>query len=165
VSAAFAGTDAGTETRRDEAAVTVFVCTSCRRPLVEGDDEAGYGFPGLALHAGLAERLAGEPRIRVEAVDCLAVCKRAATVALAGPGLWTYVVGDLDPDTDLDDTAAMARAFLASGTGIVAWRERPQPFRKGVIARLPPVLPPLLPPAAPASRAVPAAAPAPEKVT
>ena len=34
-------------------------------------------------------------------VECLSVCKRPCTVALAAPGKWTYVVGDLDREDSL----------------------------------------------------------------
>ncbi len=72
-------------------------------------------------------------------MDCLAVCKRPCTVALAGDGKWTYVVGDLDPDTHADDVLAAALSYGESINGIIPWRQRPQAFRKGVISRVPPL--------------------------
>ena len=50
---------------------------------------------GPGLFEALGERLASEPDIALKAVECLSVCKRPCTVALAAPGKWTYVVGDL----------------------------------------------------------------------
>ena len=52
---------------------------------------------GPGLFEALGERLAAEPDIALKAVECLSVCKRPCTVALAAPGKWTYVVGDLTP--------------------------------------------------------------------
>lgn len=118
------------------ARATVFVCTSCRRQT--GEDETLFDHPGPALAERVRDLLAGDATIEVVTVDCLAVCKRPCTVALAGEGKWTYVVGDLDNVAHCDDVAAAARAYAASDNGIVAWKERPLAFRKGVIARVPP---------------------------
>ena len=125
-------------------ATVVFVCTACRLVVEDGDGAANR--PGLAFADGLREKLAGDPAVEVRAVECLAVCKRPCTVALIADGKWTYLVGDLDRSRHMDDVAAMARAYAASENGIVAWRERPQCFRSGVIARVPPVTMPSMEP-------------------
>jgi predicted metal-binding protein len=67
------------------------------------------------------------------------VCKRPCTVALAAPGKWTYVVGDLERDSHLEDIVAAVRRYAASDDGIVPWRERPLAFRKGIVSRTPPL--------------------------
>jgi predicted metal-binding protein len=59
-------------------------------------------------------------------------------VALSGPGRWTYVVGDITPEM-APDVADGARRYAATADGVVPWRERPEIFRKGVIARVPPL--------------------------
>ena len=110
-------------------AATLLVCVTCR---AEGKTLGG------ALHEALARRLAGE-NIQVRPVECLSVCKRPCTVALAAPGKWTYVVGDLDRETHLEDIVTGARRYADSLDGIVPWRERPLPFRKGVVSRTPPL--------------------------
>ncbi len=51
---------------------------------------------------------------------------------------WTYIIGDLTL-AHADDVVAAAISFQRSPNGIVPWAERPQPFRKGVIARVPPL--------------------------
>ena len=120
--------------------VTLFVCTSCRRK-VAGEVEV-FDHPGKALATELATRVraaGASDDVLVEPVECLAVCKRPATIALSGEGRWMYLIGDLDPALHLDDIVSAARAYAASGNGIVPWRERPQIFRKGVVARVPPL--------------------------
>lgn len=114
---------------RSPAPATVAVCTACRA--ADGESR-----PGVAFAAALAGHLAGDDAVCVAEADCLAVCRRAVTLALSGPGRWTYVIGDL---TDPQEAAAFARAYGATETGIVAWRDRPPAFRKGVIARVPPL--------------------------
>jgi predicted metal-binding protein len=118
---------------------TVFVCISCRRQV--GDDDDSYDQPGRDLAEAIAARLQDEEpaRVTVTPVDCLAVCKRPCTIAFSAANKWTYLIGDLDPGTAVDEIVAAARAFAASENGIVPWRERPASFRKGVIARVPPV--------------------------
>lgn len=115
--------------------VTIFVCTSCR----EGADADAR--PGAALLAGLRERLSvqSEASIAVEEVECLAVCKRPCTVALSADGKWTYVIGDLDKQADAEGVIDSARRFATSANGIVAWKDRPECFKKGVVSRTPPL--------------------------
>ncbi|MDP1911002.1 MAG: DUF1636 domain-containing protein, partial [Hyphomicrobium sp.] len=78
-----------------EATVTIFVCVSCRRSL--GDAEESFDQPGRGLVDMLQARLRdrGQASVTVTPVDCLAVCKRPCTVALAGADKWTYLIGDL----------------------------------------------------------------------
>ena len=123
----------------NESAVTIFVCVSCRRPL--GDTDETFDQPGRGLVTALLTRLCDQRRAHVEVrpVACLAVCKRPCTVALSGADKWTYLIGDLDPDSHADEIVAAALSFAASENGIVPWRERPASFRKGVIARVPPI--------------------------
>ncbi len=78
--------------------------------------------------------------IAVEPVECLAVCKRPATVAFAGGGKWTYVIGDLDRGVHVDELINSAQSFAATDNGIVAWKDRPACFKKGVVSRTPPLL-------------------------
>ena len=119
----------------NESAVTIFVCVSCRRPL--GDTDETFDQPGRGLVAALQTRLRDQRQARIDVtpVDCLAVCK----VALSCADKWTYLIGDLDPDSHADEIVAAALSFAASENGIVPWRERPASFRKGVIARVPPI--------------------------
>ncbi|WP_328837820.1 DUF1636 domain-containing protein [Methylobrevis albus] len=121
--------------RADPTDVTLFVCTTCRRAIGESGD---FERPGEPLHAALADRLAGVAGIAVTATECLSVCKRPGTIALSGGRRWTYVIGDLDLAAHLDEIVAGALAYREAPDGIVPWRERPQCFKKGVVARIPP---------------------------
>ncbi len=114
-------------------AATLLVCVTCK---------SEEGEVGAALYAALGSRLAGGD-VELRAVACLSVCKRPCTVALAAPGKWTYVVGDLGPGAHLEDILTAARRYAAAPEGLVPWRERPLPFRKGVISRTPPLVPAL----------------------
>jgi predicted metal-binding protein len=110
---------------------TLLVCVTCK---------SDQGLLGAPLFDALSERLAGEPDIALRPIECLSVCKRPCTVALAAPGKWTYVVGDLTRESHIEEIVTAARRYAAAPDGLVPWRERPLPFRKGVISRTPPLI-------------------------
>jgi predicted metal-binding protein len=118
--------------------VTVFVCVSCRR-VVDGAET--FERPGAELVGLLRDRLsaAGADDVTVTGLECLAVCKRPCTLAVTAQGCWSYIVGDLDPDAHAADIVAAILAYRRSGNGIVPWAERPACFKKGVVARIPPI--------------------------
>jgi predicted metal-binding protein len=111
-------------------AATLLVCVTCK---------SEEGEVGAALYEALGRRLHGG-KVELRSVACLSVCKRPCTVALAAPGKWTYVVGDLGLTTHLEDIVTAAGRYAAAPDGLVPWRERPLPFRKGVISRTPPLV-------------------------
>lgn len=123
--------------------VTLHVCTTCR---AEGD--ASETRAGARLLAALEEEIARRPAgaLRVEPVECLSVCKRPCSVAVSSPGRWTYVYGDLDPAASAATILDGIGLYAGTPDGIVPWRERPQAFRSGVVARIPPFPPPSPPP-------------------
>jgi predicted metal-binding protein len=118
-----------------QAPVTVFICVTCRG--TDGDTKRPGRLLFDAVSAGLRECLSSN--VTVTPVECLSVCKRPCTVALAAPGKWTYVVGDLDHHDHVEDVIATAVRYGTTGDGIIPWRERPQSFRKGVVSRIPPI--------------------------
>ena len=124
--------------------VRLLVCVTCRAANAPAESEPR---PGARLLRALEAALAADPDakagISLEPVECLSVCKRPCTVAVSSPGRWTYVYGDLDPDTSAETILAGLRLYAGTSDGIVPWRERPESFRKGVVARLPPLSPPL----------------------
>jgi predicted metal-binding protein len=116
-------------------AFTVFVCVTCRGKDAETERPGRTLFE--AISTGLRERASAG--VTVTPVECLSVCKRPCTVALAAPGKWTYVVGDLDQALHVDDVIEMTVRYAATADGIIPWRERAQSFRKGVVSRIPPL--------------------------
>jgi predicted metal-binding protein len=117
-----------------EPETTVYVCTVCR---AKDDPEVR---PGHALLEALGARLTAEDRaiVAAEPVECLGVCSRPCTVAMAARGKWTYVLGDFDNVADVDDLIEAARRYTASETGLVPKKDRPDAMRKGIISRTPP---------------------------
>ena len=114
--------------------VTLHVCTTCRA----GETVAeGRVVPGARLHAALTA--IGEPdAVRVVPVECLSACTQGCSVALSGPGRWSYVYGRLT-ESDASEILSGAVAYASVSDGIVPWRQRPMIFRKQSLARIPPL--------------------------
>ncbi|MEH3118314.1 MAG: DUF1636 domain-containing protein [Methylorubrum populi] len=115
------------------------VCTTCRAAGDASEPRAG----AKLLAALLAEAgRAPVPGLTIEGTECLSVCKRPCTVAVVSANRWTYVYGDFDALEDAETSArtllAGLRRYLETSDGVVPWRERPEAFRKGVVARIPP---------------------------
>ena len=108
------------------------VCITCRagQPLIEGEPCAGARVHEAITALSVPEGVAVKP------VECLSACKSGASVALTGPGRWSYIYGPVS-EADAQVILEGAAAYAATEDGIVPWRERPGLFRKNVIARLP----------------------------
>ncbi|WP_155912024.1 DUF1636 domain-containing protein [Methylobacterium sp. 77] len=119
--------------------VVLYVCATCRTAGDTSEPRAGARLVS-ALRDAVAE--AGTDGVTVESVECLSVCKRPCTVAVASEGRWTYVYGDLDPIESAKTILAGIGLYAATPDGIVPWKARPDAFRKGVVARIPPFPPP-----------------------
>jgi predicted metal-binding protein len=114
--------------------VLVHVCVTCRR---EGDDPEAPR-QGSRLRDCLAGLLS--EGMTLQPVECLGNCKRSCTVALSAPGSWTYVFGDLTAESG-PDVVTGAKLLAHSTDGLMPWRGRPEPFKRSMIARIPPIQP------------------------
>jgi predicted metal-binding protein len=117
-----------------KAATTIYVCVTCRRP---GDaDDAPR--PGATL-AAMTESAADGRDVTVRRVRCLANCKRGCSAAVRRDGAWTYVFGDLDATSAGAALVEGAQLFAQSTDGLMPWRGRPEPLKRGLVARVPPI--------------------------
>ena len=114
------------------AAVELLVCITCKRAGMDPDAPRPGALLAQALDGALPEGVVLRP------TECLSNCSRGCTVALRGPGRWTYVYGDLAPE-QAETVIDGATRFAATADGLVPWRERPEHFRKHCIARIPPL--------------------------
>jgi predicted metal-binding protein len=112
---------------------TLFVCVTCRGSA----DAPQEPRPGARLLAALQGREAGD--LNIVPVECLSNCQRGCTAAVTGPGKWTYVIGNLDPDQHAGDILDFARLHRAHADGLPVWRERPAHIRQNTMARVPPL--------------------------
>jgi predicted metal-binding protein len=136
MTSALRGAAKGARTMPDDA-IELLVCTTCRSsaPLApEGEIRAG-----AQLFEALSQAPAPEGVV-IRAVECLSNCNRGCTVALRGGNRWSYVYGNLDPQTHVETVLDGASRYRNAADGLVPWRERPEHFRKNCIARIPPLV-------------------------
>jgi predicted metal-binding protein len=117
---------------------TVLVCVTCRGasdPIAADASEC----PGAALAEATCSAAADCPDISVRRIRCLANCSRGPTAAIRSRDTWTYVFGGLDPARDAEALIAGARLLAAATDGLMPWRGRPEPLKRGLIARVPPL--------------------------
>lgn len=127
-----AARDAGPDAETGLSA-TIYVCITCRRP---GDPEdaprAGASF------ARTVARAAEGAGIAVRGIRCLGNCRRGLSATIARDGAWTYVFGHLDPARDSAALIAGAQLLARSTDGLMPWNVRPEPLKRGLVARVPP---------------------------
>ena len=111
----------------------VYVCVTCR-PAGEPDSALR---PGAILAAATARAAAGT-EVQVRPMKCLANCSRGPSAAMRSGGSWTYVFGGLDV-TCAEALVEGARLLARAADGILPWRGRPAPLKRGLIARVPPI--------------------------
>jgi predicted metal-binding protein len=122
-----------TETAAAAEAAVVYVCVTCRHPGGPGSEPR----PGSLLAGATAEAAAGTGVV-VRRVRCLANCTRGLSAAVRCAGSWTYVFGGLDVGCGAALVAG-ARLLASAADGIMPWRGRPEPLKRGLIARVPPL--------------------------
>ena len=115
------------------AAPIVYVCVTCR-PVGEPNSPVRPG----AILAAATVKAAADTEVEVRPMRCLANCSRGPSAALRCDGSWTYVFGGLDV-TCADALIEGARLLANAADGILPWRGRPAPLKRGLIARVPPL--------------------------
>jgi len=116
------------------ATTVIYVCITCRRP----DDRDDAPRSGAILAAKTAMAADG-CNVSVRPVRCLANCKRGCSAAVRRDGAWTYVFGDLDASSAAAALVEGAQLFAQASDGLMPWRGRPEPLKRGLIARVPPI--------------------------
>jgi predicted metal-binding protein len=114
-------------------APVVYVCITCKRA-GEPDTEPRPG----AMLADATERAAAGTDVIVRRLKCLANCTRGPSAAMRCNGSWTYVFGGLGLDC-ANALVEGARLLAQATDGILPWRGRPEPLKRGLIARVPPI--------------------------
>ncbi len=118
----------------EAAATTIYVCITCRRP---GDPDEGPR-RGEAFADDTIAAAAGTD-LAVKRVRCLANCKRGLSAAVRRHDAWTYIFGDLDPESGARALVDGALLFAGANTDVMPWRGRPEALKRGLMARVPPM--------------------------
>lgn len=113
----------------------ITICTTCRHKGTECR-------PGYELIDRLRQAIsrAGDAvpvEFQISGVACMAGCDRPCTVAYHGTKKATYLFGDIDPATDIEDLVAFAQHYAYLHDGWCASVDRPGKLRKSTLARIP----------------------------
>ena len=131
------------KTRQDSSSekCTLYVCTSCRPagfPREPKEDR-----PGFRLHQKISEALEVldlQDLVNLEAAQCLSLCPRPCSIALASGEAWTYLFGDQDPATSVTSILECVSIYLKSDRGEMPRSARPAGLRESVLGRVPPLI-------------------------
>ncbi|MEM9812955.1 MAG: DUF1636 domain-containing protein [Pseudomonadota bacterium] len=114
------------------------ICLTCRDGR-EGSETDSRG--GTRLAEAILARLDGSStEFQLRGVRCMSQCKRACVATLTATDRFSYVFGDLDPETPehSDALLALPALYLAAPEGFLRRDERPEPLRARILGRLPP---------------------------
>jgi predicted metal-binding protein len=116
----------------------ITVCTSCRH---KGTDcRPGYELINK-LRTAIAEAGDCIPEdFQISGVACMAGCDHPCTVAYHGTKKATYLFGDIEADTDIDDLVAFAKQYAYLQDGWCSSVDRPGKLRRTTLARVPAAL-------------------------
>ena len=122
---------------------TIFVCTTCASTWENGKRVGESGGEKL-LKRLQSDYQSWElnPEFTIQAVECMSACNRSCVISLASSGKTTYVFGDVSPDltpAEVKGVFDCATKYYVNPEGSLPWAERPQPLKKGVLARIPAV--------------------------
>ena len=113
----------------------ISVCISCKH-------KGTACQPGYELIAKLREAIdsagAAIPEdFEISGVACMAGCDRPCTVGYHSSRKATYLFGDIDPDTDIEDLVSFARQYAHLHDGWCSAFDRPGKLKKSTLARVP----------------------------
>ncbi|AFZ03307.1 DUF1636 domain-containing protein [Calothrix sp. PCC 6303] len=126
---------------------TIFVCTTCASKWENGNRVGESGGEKLLkrLQADYLNRESSAEFV-IQAVECMSACSRSCVVSFAAPGKNTYLFGDISPEltpAEVDGVFSCATKYYLHPEGLLPWSERPEPLKKGILARIPSVSIPL----------------------
>ncbi|AFY89013.1 metal-binding protein [Chroococcidiopsis cubana SAG 39.79] len=119
---------------------TVFVCTTCASTWQDGKRVGVSG--GQILFDRLTqlyEEWQLAPEFSLQAVECMSACNSPCVVTFAAAGKCTYVFGTLPAEDSAAAILECASKYHAKNDGLLPWSERPEPLKKGIVARVPPM--------------------------
>lgn len=123
---------------------TLFVCTTCASVWRDGKRQGTSGGEQLIDRLShLAKTWHLRDDFPIQPVECMSACSHSCTVSFAAPGKYTYLFGDLPASAETlpeISTAVLqcASQYFAKPDGLLPWSERPEPLKKGILAKIPP---------------------------
>ncbi|MBD2362255.1 DUF1636 family protein [Anabaena minutissima FACHB-250] len=119
---------------------TIFVCTTCAGVWQDGKRVGESGGQQLLQQLQeLAQTWELQHQFSIQGVECMSACNHACVIALKGEGKLTYLFGNLPVDSSASAGLQCATQYHAKTDGLLPWSERPEPFKKGILAKIPPL--------------------------
>ncbi|MBH8551491.1 DUF1636 family protein [Nostocaceae cyanobacterium CENA357] len=119
---------------------TLFVCKTCASVWQDGKRLGESGGQKLLQHLQhLAQDWELRDQFSIQEVECMSACNRSCVVAFAAKGKLTYLFGDLTVDESASAVLECASQYYAKSDGLLPWSERPEPLKKGILAKIPPL--------------------------
>ncbi len=121
----------------------MFVCTTCSS-VWQGGKRVGVsgGEKFLQRLQELYSDWELQSEFEIQPVECMSACNRSCVISFAASSKYTYLFGDLSPDLPLSAIAGVlecASKYYTHPQGLLPWAERPEPLKKGILAKIPPV--------------------------
>ncbi len=72
----------------------------------------------------------------------MSACNRSCVISFSSPGKTTYLFGDISLNltpAEVEGVFDCAGKYYVHPEGSLPWGERPQPLKKGILARIPAV--------------------------
>ncbi|MBF2062966.1 MAG: DUF1636 domain-containing protein [Calothrix sp. C42_A2020_038] len=120
---------------------TIFVCTTCASKWENGKRVGESGGEKLfrRLQADHTNwKLSQE--FQIQPVQCMSACNRSCVISFASPGKNNYLFGDISSELTPDQVQGIfdcAEKYYVNLEGSLPWSERPEPLKKGILARIP----------------------------
>ncbi|HLO87478.1 MAG TPA: DUF1636 domain-containing protein [Nostocaceae cyanobacterium] len=117
---------------------SLFVCTTCASVWQDGKRVGESGGQRLLQELQtLAQDWELNSQFPIKAVECMSACSHSCVVAFAAEGKLTYLFGDLPVEDSAGAVLECASKYYAKSDGLLPWAERPEPLKKGILARIP----------------------------
>ncbi len=119
---------------------TLYVCTTCASVWKDGKRIGTSGGEQLLEELSqLHQTWELRDRFSLQPVECMSACSHSCTVSFTAPGKFTYLFGDLPVRESAAAVLECASLYYAKPDGSLPWAERPQPLKKGILAKIPPL--------------------------
>lgn len=119
---------------------TLFVCTTCASVWQNGKRVGESGGQQLLQQLQqLAQTWELHNKFSIQGVECMSACNHACVIALTAEAKPTYLFGDLPNDSCTSAILQCAGQYYAQGDGSLPWSERPDPLKRGILAKIPPL--------------------------
>lgn len=116
----------------------ITICDTCKR---EGWDAASGRTDGEALAELVEAAAAAMPDVKTRRHSCLMGCDRACNITVQATGKMNYTLGRFDPEAEAAQAIVeYAAKHAATETGVVPYRDWPQPIKGHFVTRHPPIL-------------------------